>query len=82
MVSGNITNKNLIPSDRPEDWDYPSGLRIGTIEITRLGMKESDMATIADFIVNILNGRENTENVRKKVIEMRKSFNKIHYCFD
>ncbi|WP_421664102.1 serine hydroxymethyltransferase [Lysinibacillus telephonicus] len=77
-----ITNKNLIPSDRPEDWDYPSGLRIGTIEITRLGMKESDMATIADFIVNILNGRENTENVRKKVIEMRKSFNKIHYCFD
>ena len=34
-----IVNKNLLPSDKPEDWDYPSGLRIGTIEATRLGMK-------------------------------------------
>jgi glycine hydroxymethyltransferase len=25
-----VTNKNLIPEDRPEDWDRPSGLRIGT----------------------------------------------------
>src|SRR5258706_10800549 len=31
-----ITNKNLIPADRPEDWDRPGGLRMGTIEITRL----------------------------------------------
>ena len=35
-----IVNKNLIPSDRPEDWDRPSGLRIGTTEVTRWGMKE------------------------------------------
>jgi glycine hydroxymethyltransferase len=35
-----ITNKNLVPGDRPEDWDRPSGLRIGTIEITRLGLRE------------------------------------------
>ena len=33
-----ITNKNLIPGDKPEDWDRPSGLRIGTIEVTRLGL--------------------------------------------
>ena len=30
-----ITNKNLIPSDRPEDWGRPGGLRIGTTEIDR-----------------------------------------------
>ena len=27
-----IVNKNLLPNDKPEDWDYPSGLRIGTID--------------------------------------------------
>src|SRR5580704_15301895 len=27
-----IANKNLIPDDKPADWDYPGGLRMGTIE--------------------------------------------------
>ena len=44
-----ITNKNLVPGDEPQDWDRPSGLRMGTIEVTRLGMREVDMATIVDF---------------------------------
>ncbi len=48
-----ITNKNLVPGDRPEDWDRPSGLRMGTIEVTRLGMCEQDMATIAGFIARV-----------------------------
>lgn len=77
-----ITNKNLIPSDKPEDWDFPSGLRIGTIEITRLGMKESDMETIANYIVSVLEDSVTTDSIRKQVIEMRRAFQKIHYCFD
>ncbi|KOP71809.1 serine hydroxymethyltransferase [Cytobacillus solani] len=77
-----ITNKNLIPSDKPEDWDYPSGLRIGTIEITRLGMKEAEMDIIADYIVSVLEGRDTVEDIRKRVIEMRSGYQKIHYCFD
>jgi glycine hydroxymethyltransferase len=48
-----ITNKNLLPKDRPEDWDFPSGLRIGTIEVTRLGMRETQMESIADLISRI-----------------------------
>src|SRR6185436_15764918 len=40
-----ITNKNLLPGDQPADWDRPGGLRLGTIEVTRLGMKEADMET-------------------------------------
>src|SRR5437660_8612638 len=35
-----ITNKNLIPADKPEDWDHPSGLRIGTTEVKCLGRGE------------------------------------------
>ncbi|MGG3572275.1 serine hydroxymethyltransferase [Bacillus gobiensis] len=77
-----ITNKNLIPSDKPEDWDYPSGLRIGTTEVTRLGMKENDMETVADFMIDVLENRKQTEQVRKEVIEFRKAYQKIHYCFD
>ncbi len=49
-----ITNKNLVPGDQPKDWDRPSGLRMGTIEVTRLGMRETDMATIAEFIARVL----------------------------
>ncbi|WP_255248237.1 aminotransferase class I/II-fold pyridoxal phosphate-dependent enzyme [Terribacillus saccharophilus] len=77
-----ITNKNLIPSDQPENWDYPSGLRIGTTEVTRLGMKEKDMETIADFILAVLEDKKSPENIRKEVIEFRKQYQKIHYCFD
>lgn len=76
-----ITNKNLIPGDQPEDWDYPSGLRIGTTEVTRLGMKEAEMEAIADLIASVLIEKENTQKVRSNVIEMRNSFQKLHYCF-
>jgi glycine hydroxymethyltransferase len=83
LERGNIiTNKNLIPSDRPEDWDRPSGLRIGTIEITRQGMHESEMETIADFIARILVEKVAPEDVVKDVIEFRQAYQTLYYCFD
>jgi glycine hydroxymethyltransferase len=77
-----ITNKNLIPGDDPADWDRPSGLRIGTIEVTRLGMRESDMETIADFIARILVKNETPEAVGKEVIEFRLPQQTLYYNFD
>lgn len=77
-----ITNKNLIPDNKPEDWDFPSGLRIGTTEVTRLGMKEAEMEQIADFMLAVLEDKKPTKLVRKEIIEFRKSYQKIHYCFD
>lgn len=77
-----ITNKNLIPGDRPEDWDRPSGLRIGTIEITRLGMREQDMATIADFIARILVNGEAPERVGQEVVDFRLPQQTVYYNFD
>ena len=38
---------NTIPGD--EDPLNPSGIRLGTPELTRIGMKESDMEVVADF---------------------------------
>lgn len=77
-----ITNKNLIPGDGPEDWDRPSGLRVGTIEITRLGLREEDMATIADFIARVLVNGESTESVGKDVIDFRLPLQTFYYNFD
>src|SRR5216683_2328774 len=77
-----ITNKNLIPADRPEDWDRPGGLRMGTIEVTRLGMGEAEMETIADFIAHILVERAVPENVIDDVIAFRQPYQTLYYCFE
>jgi glycine hydroxymethyltransferase len=77
-----ITNKNLVPEDKPEKWDHPSGLRIGTIEITRLGMNENDMETIADFFARVLIENEEPESVGKDVVDFRYPQQTLYYNFD
>jgi glycine hydroxymethyltransferase len=77
-----ITNKNLIPADKPEDWDHPSGLRIGTTEVTRLGMKEQEMETIAGFIARVLVEKVAPEEVIDDVVSFREPYQTVHYCFD
>ena len=77
-----ITNKNLLPTDRPEDWDRPSGLRMGSIEVTRLGMREEEMETIADFMARVLIEKEAPATVMEDVVEFRQPYQKLYYCFD
>ena len=77
-----ITNKNLVPGDKPEDWDRPSGLRMGTIEVTRLGMHEADMATIADFMARVLVENEPPERVARDVEDFRLPQQTLYYNFD
>lgn len=77
-----ITNKNLLPRDKPADWDRPSGLRMGTIEVTRLGMKEAQMDQIADFIGRVLIEQQSPNTVLEDVIEFRQAYQKLYYCFD
>jgi glycine hydroxymethyltransferase len=69
-----ITNFNMIPGD--EDPRKPSGLRIGTAEMTRYGMQESEMSTIAWFIDKALKGK----NVKDEVVEFRSRFREVHFC--
>ena len=77
-----ITNKNLIPADRPEDWDHPGGLRLGTTEVTRLGMYETEMETIADFMARLLVEQAAPEDVVDDVIAFRQPYQTLYYCFD
>ena len=83
LAEGNIiTNKNLIPDDGPEDWDRPSGLRIGTIEITRLGLMEKDMDIIADLFERVLVKGQDPAAVAKDVEAFRLPLQKFYYSFD
>jgi glycine hydroxymethyltransferase len=76
-----ITNKNLIPSDHAEDWDRPGGLRIGTTEVTRLGLGAGEMELVADLMAAILvEGRDPAE-VKRQAIELRADFQGVRYCF-
>ena len=49
-----IVNRQLIPGDikAKRHYMHPGGIRLGTSEVTRLGMKESEMQQIASFIKN------------------------------
>ncbi|HEX9038553.1 MAG TPA: aminotransferase class I/II-fold pyridoxal phosphate-dependent enzyme [Ktedonobacterales bacterium] len=77
-----ITNKNLIPSDRPADWDRPGGLRIGTTEVTRLGMGAAEMETIAGFIARALVEGVEPERLAPEVLAFRAPFQTVYYCFE
>ncbi|MEM7818662.1 MAG: serine hydroxymethyltransferase [Candidatus Aenigmatarchaeota archaeon] len=75
-----ICNKIALPSDSPHDaTKNPSGIRLGVQELTRFGMKESEMKIVAEFFKKVL--IEN-KNVREEVKEFRKNFHKIFYCFE
>ena len=79
-----ILNRNLLPWDIREGRHYknPSGIRIGTPEVTRLGMKEREMAEIADFIKRIVVDGEDIKRVAGEVTEFRRGYQQVHYCFE
>jgi glycine hydroxymethyltransferase len=77
-----IVNKNLVPGDKPRDWDYPGGLRMGTIEVTRFGMKEREMEAIADLIARIVIRREDPARVQADAVALRRAFPTLYYCFE
>ncbi|MFQ5837908.1 MAG: serine hydroxymethyltransferase [Thermoplasmata archaeon] len=74
-----ITNKNLLPEDKSPV--SPSGIRLGTQELTRLGMRESEMEEVADLICRVVVNKEKPEKVAKDVASMRAGFNAVRYCF-
>lgn len=64
------TNKNMVPRDKRKP-SITSGLRIGTPAVTTRGMKEKDMAVIAQCIGKILREKEQAiPEVKQKVKEL------------
>ena len=79
-----IINRNLLPYDIKEGrhFMHPGGIRMGVSEVTRLGMKESEMVEIAEFVKRVVINKEALEKVRADVAQFRKDFQKVHYCFE
>jgi glycine hydroxymethyltransferase len=77
-----VTNKNLLPWDPVENSDNPSGMRLGTQEMTRVGMKESEMQYIAELFRKVILDKKDPESVKKEVGEFRKDYQKVLYSFD
>jgi glycine hydroxymethyltransferase len=76
-----ILNKNILAWDSDDSAANPSGLRIGVQEMTRLGMKVSEMQEIARLMKHVVIDRKPPEAVAKEVVEFRKPFQETHYCF-
>ncbi|MCS7107850.1 MAG: serine hydroxymethyltransferase [Sulfolobales archaeon] len=76
-----IVNKNLLPWDPPDAVKNPSGIRLGTQEMTRYGAVESDFKEIARFMRELLVERKDVREIRKKVMEFRSNFNEVKYAF-
>jgi len=79
-----IINRNLLPWDIKEGrhFMHPGGIRLGTSEITRLGIRENAMQDIAEFIKRVIIDKEDVDRVKKDVAAFREQYQKVHYCFE
>jgi glycine hydroxymethyltransferase len=73
-----IANKNMLPGDKSSI--KPSGIRLGSQELTRVGMKESEMKEVAALIHRVVVKKESPEAVKKDVIALKRNFTKVRYC--
>ena len=74
-----ILNMNLLPFEPLSRVTNPAGIRIGVLEMTRVGMNEAEMETIASFFKKcLIDGKY----VGEEVTEFRKVFQKVQYSFD
>ena len=69
-----IVSPQLMPGEARRDVRNPRGIRLGTQELTRLGMKEPEMRIAAGLIADIVVERKHPGAVAERVAELRKQF--------
>jgi glycine hydroxymethyltransferase len=75
-AAGITVNKNTVPGETRSPF-VTSGLRIGTPALTSRGMRESEMAQIADWIARILSAPTDEgriKSVRAEVLDLCQDF--------
>jgi len=76
-----IVNKN-VPLGGKLDIKNPTGIRMGVQEMTRFGMKEKEMKEITKLMKELVLDKTNPTKIKKEVIEFRRGFQKVKYCFN
>ncbi len=77
--AGVIANKNLLPGDRSPK--HPGGVRLGSPEVTRVGMGPREMERIAGLFDDLLHRGRSPEEVRAAAAELKSGFTTVRYCF-
>jgi len=78
--AGIVTNMNMLPGDTKAL--APSGLRLGTPELTRVGMGVDEMKDVARFFARALLEGEAPSSVKSDVSEFKGEFQTVQYCFE
>ena len=73
-----IINRCSLPGDSNGE---TRGIRIGTQEMTRVGMKESEMRYIAELFRKGILDKINTSKLKGEVREFKKRYTQSHYSF-
>ncbi len=76
-----ITNPQALPGDA--GFAAASGIRMGTQEMTRYGLKEADFEELAGLMAGMIGGRgdEPADAWRDRVTTFRRRFTDMQYCF-
>ncbi|MGI0055574.1 MAG: serine hydroxymethyltransferase [Thermoplasmata archaeon] len=77
--AGIISNKNLLPGDASPK--HPQGIRLGSPEVTRVGMREKEMVRIAELFDGLLHRGRSIEETRQAAAELKRGFTTVQYCF-
>ncbi|HPR41395.1 MAG TPA: serine hydroxymethyltransferase [Candidatus Methanofastidiosa archaeon] len=77
-----IINKNLLPWDPIEDSENPSGIRIGVSELTRVGMRESEMQDVARFFKMVVKDKKDPKRVGDEVSSFRNDYQKVLFGYE
>ena len=76
---GIITNMNMLPGDT-KAMSGPSGLRLGTPELTRIGMGANEMIDVAKFFARSLLSEENPERIKSDIAQFKSEFQTVKYA--
>jgi glycine hydroxymethyltransferase len=74
-----IANRCPLPGD-PND--KASGIRLGVQEMTRVGMRESEMRGIGELFRRCLIDRKRAQELRREVTSFKRKYTKIHYSIN
>lgn len=74
-----ILNMNLLPRETRRNLPNPAGVRMGVQEMTRLGMREPEMAEIARLVKECV---LEEKYVRPEVNRLREKFRTVRFSYD
>lgn len=72
IIAGKLEKANII---------CDSGVRLGTCEITRRGMKEREMQKIAELMKSVIIDNQDPDRIKEDASKLAKEFNEFEYRF-